>query len=86
MRFRSSGFGDNRELVGHMADLSPTGKDLLVFHIQTTEPVQWHLRAGMQFSDIPDVLKGMLLNFPVLLLTIRTIFSLKKEPKEPENF
>ncbi len=86
MRFRSSGFGDNRELAGHMADLSPTGKDLLVFHIETTEPVQWHLRAGMQFSDIPDVLMGMLLNLPVLLLIIRTIFFLKKEPKEPENF
>lgn len=86
MRFRSSGFGDNRELVGHMSDLSPAGKDLLVFHIQTTEPVQWHLRAGMQFSDIPGILKGILFNLPVLLMTIRTPFSLKKEPKEPAEF
>jgi len=86
MRFRSSGFGDTRELVGRMADLSPVGKDLLVFHIQTTDPVEWHLRAGMQFSDIPDVLKGMLLNLPVLFMIIRTIFFLKKKPKEPEEF
>lgn len=86
MRFRSSGFGDNRELIGHMAELSPTGKDLLVFHIQTTEPVQWHLRAGMQFSDIPTVLKGMLFNLPVLFMTIKAIFSVKKNPKEPEEF
>lgn len=86
MRFRSSGFGDNRELIGHMADLSPTGKDLLVFHIQTTEPVEWHLRAGMQFSDIPTILKKMLLNLPVLFMTIKTIFSVKENPKEPEEF
>jgi len=86
MRFKSSGFGDNRELIGRMSDLSPAGKDLLVFHIETTDPVKWHLRAGMQFNDIPDILKGMLLNLPVLLLTIRTIFSLKNNPKEPEDF
>jgi len=86
MRFRSSGFGDNRELIGHMADLSPRGEDLLVFTIQTTEPVQWQLRAGMQFSDVPAILKGIILNFPVLCLFLRTVFHIKKTPKEPEDF
>lgn len=85
MRFKSSGFGDNRELIGHMSDLSPVGEDLLVFNIQTTEPVQWNLRAGMQFSDVPDILKGML-KPSVLLLVLRTIFYLKKNPVEPEDF
>jgi len=85
MRFRSSGFGDERELKGYMSDLTPIGKDLLVFHIQTTDPVQWHLRAGMQFSDIPDILKGML-KLPVLLLVLRTLFYVKDNPKEPEKF
>ena len=85
MRFRSSGFGDERELVGHMSELSPVGKDLLVFHIETTEPVKWHLRAGMQFSDIPAILKGML-KPSVLLLVLRTLFYIKESPKEPEKF
>ncbi len=85
MRFRSSGFGDERELVGYMADLSPVGKDLLVFHIETTSPVKWQLRAGMQFSDIPAILKGML-KPSVLLLVLRTLFYIKKRPKEPEKF
>ena len=85
MRFRSSGFGDDRELIGHMSDLSPRGEDLLVFHIETTEPVQWHLRAGMQFSDIPAILKGMF-KPPILLLILRTLFRLKDNPKEPEKF
>ena len=86
MRFRSSGFGDSRELIGHMADLSLKEDGLLVLTIQTTEPVQWQLRAGIQFSDVPAILKGMTLNFPVLCLFLRTIFSLKKNPKEPEDF
>lgn len=85
MRFRSSGFGNDRELKGYMSDLTPVGKDLLVFHIQTTDPVQWHLRAGMQFSDIPAILKGML-KPSVLLLVLRTLFYIKDNPKEPEEF
>lgn len=85
MRFRSSGFGDDRELIGHMADLSPVGDDLLVFHIETTEPVKWHLRAGMQFSDVPDILKGML-KPSVLFLILRSLFYIKKNSKEPEKF
>ena len=84
MRFKSSGLGD-KELKGYMSDLSPTGEDLLVFHIQTTEPVQWHLRAGMQFHDIPKILKGIL-KPSVLFFIIQTIFYLKNNPREPEDF
>ena len=86
MRFRSSGFGDDRELIGYMSDLSPVGEDLLVFHIRTTDPVQWHLRAGMQFSDIPNILKGMLLKPSVVLLLLRTLVYVKSNPEEPEKF
>jgi hypothetical protein len=85
MRFKSSGLGEDKELKGYMSDLSTVGKDLLVFHIQTTEPVQWHLRAGMQFSDIPDILR-CILKPKILAFIIRTIFYLKKHPKEPEKF
>ena len=85
MRFRSSGFGDDRELKGYMADLFPVGEDLLVFHIETTEPVKWHLKAGMQFSDVPAILKGML-KPSVLFLLLRVLFHQKSNPKEPEKF
>jgi len=61
------------------------GEDLIVFHIQTTNPVEWHLRAGIEFSDVPDILKGML-KLPVFLLVLRTLFRLKDNPKEPEKF
>lgn len=83
MRFRSSGLG-KQELKGNMTDLSPVGEDLLVMRIDTYEPVQWHLRAGIQFSDIPTILKAML-KPSVFSLVIRAVFKLKEIPQEPED-
>ena len=83
MRFRSTGLG-KQELKGNMSGLSPAGEDLLVFSIQTYEPVEWHLRAGMERKDIPRILKGML-KPSVLFHVIRTLFYLKKNSKEPED-
>ena len=83
MRFRSTGLGKT-ELKGKMSDLSPTGEDLLVFHIKTYEPVEWHLRAGLERQDIPKILKGIL-KPSILLHIIRTLFYLKKNPKELED-
>ena len=84
MRFRSSGLG-KQELKGNMADLSPVGDDLLVFRIDTYEPVKWRLSSALEFKDIPVILKGML-KPSVLALIIRTIFYVKKNPPEPEEF
>ncbi len=83
MRFKSSGLGKT-ELKGDLVDLSLAGEDLLVLHIQTTEPVQWHLRAGLEFSDIPKILRG-LLKPSILFFIIRTLFYIKKAPKEPDE-
>jgi len=83
MRFRSTGLGQT-ELKGRIAGLSPVGEDLLVLHINTYEPVEWHLKAAMQRKDIPRIIKGMLMP-SILFHTIRTIFYLKKSPKELED-
>lgn len=83
MRFRSTGLGKT-ELKGNMSDLSPTGDDLLVFHIETFDPVKWHLKAGLEPKDVPRILKGML-KPSILFHAIRTLFYLKKTPKEPVN-
>lgn len=85
MRFKSSGLGEDKELKGYLYDLSPLGGDLLLFQIQTTEPVQWRLRAGLQFSDIPIILKGIL-KPSVLPLVLRSLFYPQNNPKEPEKF
>jgi hypothetical protein len=83
MRFRSTGLGQ-KELKGNMSDLSPVGEDLLVFHIETYEPVEWHLKAAMERKDVPKILKGIL-KPSILFHTIRTLFYLKKNPKELED-
>ena len=80
MRFRSSGLGKT-ELKGNMSSLSPVGKDLLVYSIQTYEPVEWHLRAAIERKDVPTILKGVL-QPAVLFHIIRTLIYLKKNPKE----
>jgi hypothetical protein len=83
MRFRSAGLGQT-ELKGKIADMSPVGEDLLVLHIETYDPVEWHLRAAMERKDVPAIIKGML-KPSVLLYIIRSIFVLKKNPKELED-
>ena len=83
MRFRSTGLGQS-ELRGRMSDLSPDEEGLLVYHIQTYEPVEWHLRAGLEPRDIPRILKG-LLKPSIFFHLIRTLIYTKKNPREPED-
>lgn len=61
--------------------MSPVGEDLLVLHIETHDPVEWHLRAAMERKDIPKVLIGML-KPSILFHIIRTFFYTKKNPSE----
>ena len=83
MRFRSAGLGQT-ELKGRISDMSPVGGDLLVLHIQTHDPVEWHLKAALERKDIPRVLMGML-RPSILFHIIRTFFYIKKDPKELED-
>ena len=76
MRFRSSGLGKT-ELKGNMASMAPAGEDLLVYTIQTYDPVEWQLRAGMEHKDVPKILMGML-KPSVFFHVVRTLFYLKK--------
>lgn len=61
--------------------MSPVGEDLLVLHIETHDPVEWHLRAAMERKDIPKVLIGML-KPSIFLHLFRALFYIKKKPKE----
>jgi hypothetical protein len=80
MRFRSAGLGQ-MELKGRISDLAPVGEGLLVLHIETSEPVEWHLKAGMERKDIPRVIRGML-KPSIILHTVRALIYTKKNPKE----
>jgi hypothetical protein len=83
MRFRSAGLGQT-ELKGRIAGIAPAGEDLLVLHIDTYAPVEWHLKAAMQRKDIPKVIKGMF-KPSIFFHIVRTMFYLKKNPKELED-
>jgi hypothetical protein len=83
MRFRSTGLGPT-ELKGRISGLAPAGKGLLVLHIETSEPVKWHLKAAMERQDIPRMIRGML-QPQILLHTIRVLFYSKKDPRELQD-
>lgn len=83
MRFRSTGLGET-ELLRRISDLSPNGKGQLVFHIQTYDPVQWHVWAGLEYEDIPKTILAFL-KPSVFFHVLRTLIRLKKNPKEPES-
>ena len=83
MRFRSAGLGQT-ELKGKISDVSPIGDDLLVLHIKTYDPVEWHLRAAMERKDIPKILVGIL-KPSILFHIIRTFFYVKKNPIEIQD-
>ena len=83
MRFRSTGLGQT-ELKGRITDLAPAGEGLLVLHIHTSEPVKWHLKAGMERKDIPRLIKGIL-KPSILFHVIRAFIYTKKNPKELED-
>lgn len=69
------------ELKGRIADLSAVGEGLLVLHIETNEPVKWHLKAGIERKDIPRMIRAML-KPSILFHTVRVLFYCKKNPKE----
>jgi hypothetical protein len=83
MRFRSTGLGTS-ELRGGMKDLSPAGKDLLVLRFKTVEPVEWEMKAGLEYHDILSVLKRFF-KPSVLFFVLRCLFYVKKNPEEPED-
>lgn len=83
MRFRSTGLG-NTELRGDLETVRLSDKGLLTADFQTTEPVQWHLGAALEPSDIPKLVK-VIFKPSLVLKTIQSVFWIKKNPKEPEN-
>ena len=83
MRFRSAGLGQT-ELKGKISDMSPIGEDLLILHIETYDPVEWHLRAAIERKDISKILVGIL-KPTILFHIIRTFFYIKKNPEEIQD-
>ena len=58
MRMRSTGLGKT-EMVGDITGLQLVG-DYLIMHVQTTEPVKWHVRAALTHKDLRSMMKLLL--------------------------
>jgi len=77
---RSTGLGKT-ELKGDISSLEPR-EGLLILHVKTTSPVQWHVRAGMQRKDVLKMMTSIF-NFKVLKFMLG-IFS--KSGSEPDDW
>ena len=79
MRMRSTGLGKT-ELKGDVARLEAR-EGLLILHIQTTSPVQWHVRAGMERKDIIKLMKSVF-SLSVIKFMLGIIINKSAEPPE----
>ncbi len=79
---RSTGLGET-VLVGEL-DKITLKDDYLIMHVNTLEPVQWHVRAAIDYKDlfvlIKLILKGPVLKF--LFLGIKNW----KNPRQTDDF
>jgi len=82
MRMRSTGLGKT-ELKGKFVDIE-MNQDLMILHIETYDPVKWHLRAGIQRSDRWTVIK-MLLKLNVKIIPYLWRWKDHTPPREPEE-
>ena len=58
MLFRSTGLG-KAELIAEIVDVKCQG-DYLIMEMQTTEPVRWKIRGGINHSDLRVLMKAVL--------------------------
>ena len=58
MLFRSTGLG-KAELIAEVVDIKRQG-DYIIMEVQTSEPVRWKIRGGVNHQDIRRLLKVLL--------------------------
>ncbi len=74
---RSTGLGTT-ELVGEVEDITKAG-GYLVLHVNTTEPVRWHVRTAMSPRDMFRILWLMLKPSRLLFLCTSLFYNSKNE-------
>ena len=76
IRLRSTGLGKT-ELVARVDGLKRQGNHL-VLSVKTTEPVSWHVRAAISYSDLMTLVR-LLLRPKVVWYVITGFFSRKDQ-------
>jgi hypothetical protein len=82
MKMRSTGLGET-VLLGKLDKITQV-EDYLILHMQTIDPVQWHVRAALDYQDILTMAK-LILKGPVLKFLVSKIKSIKN-PKNTDEF
>lgn len=82
MKLRSTGLGET-VLVGEL-DKITRKDDYLILHVNTLEPVQWHVRAAVDYNDLITMIK-LILKGPVLKFLFFGIKS-RKKPRHTDDF
>ena len=82
MKMRSTGLGET-VLVGEL-DKITLKDDYLVMHVNTLEPVQWHVRAAIDYKDLVTLIK-LILKGPVLKFLLLGIKNWKN-PRQTDDF
>ena len=82
MKMRSTGLGET-VLVGEL-DKITLKDDYLIMHVNTLEPVQWHVRAAIDYKDLFVLIK-LIFKGPVLKFLISGIKNWKN-PRQTNDF
>ncbi len=75
MMLKSTGLG-NTMLLAEPESFSVEG-DILILHVQTVSPVQWHIRTGITYRGVLKLLWGMIKSFSVVKFLLFGFFRLK---------
>ena len=84
VRMKSTGLGKT-EIQAHITELK-VDQDIIILEMQTTHPVRWRIRAGLQPEDRLGILKYMFkLNFKLLRFLLNWNPNKGNHP-EPKDF
>ena len=82
MKMRSTGLGET-VLEGELDKITRKG-DYLILHVNTIEPVQWHVRAAIDYGDLLSLIK-LIIKGPVLRFLLLGIKN-RKNPRHTDDF
>ena len=82
MKMRSTGLGET-VLLGEMETITQV-QDYLVLHVNTLEPVQWHVRAAIDYNDLLTLIK-LIFKGPVLKFLFQGMLN-RKTVRHTDDF
>ena len=83
MRLRSTGLGKT-ELEAEIIDIKKVD-DLVVFFVNTTKPVKWHIRMSLEEQDLRDLMHAILKPMN-LWFVIRSLLHPQKKAPRTKDF